>query len=365
MNPKLRPKVLLLSAFALSATLFLTGHTASATQERGALSQCSLSQLEVKLYKTGAAAGHASMSIAITNLSKRTCFLDGVPKVQMQSAGGIDIPTHENLEASYFPYLSQPDIRVDIQPENIATFDVGYTDSTGFENDRCPLAKEITITPPGDSGSLVLHVRLEPFGEGTVKKHQCGEIAVSPVMFVASNEASPYPAILKSQLGLFESATGHNLPWGTRLTAAQSRDVTFKAWGATYSWGVWEAPTGAGQFPVRSTDGGAHWTAAGPQLAADWAGGSLYYVTKVIPERSDAVVMESPSVIDVSTDGGRWWYQYLNAAANWAIAPHAVPGGGIGLHVGPASWAVLRKGSYALYVLNIANHQWRRTELSP
>jgi hypothetical protein len=282
----------------------------------------------------------------------------------MRNGTGSDIPTHENREASYFPYLSLPVTRVDIQPQNIATFEIGYTDSTGFENDRCPLAQEITITPPGDSGSLVLRARLEPFGEGTTKKHQCGEIAVSPVMFVESNESSPYPAILKSQPGLTESATGHNLPWGTRLSAAQSREVALKAAGPTYSWGVWESPTGAGQFPVRRTDGGAHWSAAGPQLAADWAGGSLYCVTKVIPEPADAVVMESPSVIDVSTDGGRQWYQYLNAAANWSIKAYAAPGDGIGLHVGPASWAVLPKDSYALYVLNVASHQWRRTTLS-
>lgn len=366
MTCKSPPMALVLAFITLASMIFLTSHTAYAGQKSSAITQCSGSQLEVKLSKTGVAMGHASVTIEITNKSKRrTRFVDGVPKVQMMSGKGIDIPTHENREASYFPYLSQPDIRVDLQPYEYGTFDIGYTDSTGFENDQCPLANEIRITPPGSSSSLTLSVRLEPFGEGTVQKHQCGEIAVSPVMTVAGYDSPPYPAILRSQPGLTESATGHNLPWGTRLTAAQSRAVTYKASGSTYSWGVWEAPTGAGQFPVRSTDGGARWTAAGPQLAADWAGGSLYYVTKVIPEGLDAVVMVSNSVIDVSTDGGRWWYQYLNAAANWAITPYAVPGGGIGLHVGPASWAVLPKQSYALYVLNVPSHQWRQTKLSP
>ena len=317
----------------------------------------------MKPSKTGVAMGHASLTITITNTSKRTCFLDGVPKVQMVNDEGIDIPTHENREASYFPYLSQLDIRVDLEPYEYATFDLGYTDASGFENDRCPMANEIRITPPGSLSALTLSVRFEPFGAGTVQKHQCGEIAVSPVMSVAGYDTPPYPAILRSQPGLTESATGHNLPWGTRLTAAQSLTVTFKASGPTYSWGVWGAPTGAGQFPVRSNDGGAHWNAAGPQLAADWAGGSLYYVTRVFPERSDAVVMESFSIIDVSTDGGRQWYQYLNAAANWAITPYVVTGGGVGLRVGPASWATLPKQSYALYALNVGNHQWHRTKL--
>ena len=359
-----RSKARLLVCIALASTFFLANHTAYAAQKSSTITQCAVGQLEVQLSKSGVAMGHASLAITLTNISKRTCWLDGVPKVQMMNMEGIDIPTHENREASYFPYLSQPDIRVNLEPYEFAAFDLGYADATGFENDRSPMTNEILITPPGSSSALTLSVRFEPFGEGTVQKHQCGEIAVSPVMTVAGYDTTQYPAILRSQPGLTESATGHNLPWGTRLTAAQSLAVTFKASGPTYSWGVWGAPTGAGQFPVRSTDGGAHWNAAGPQLAADWAGGSLYYVTRVFPERSDAVVMESFSIIDVSTDGGRQWYQYLNAAANWAITPYVVPGGGIGLRVGPASWATLPKQSYALYVLNVGNHQWRRTKLS-
>jgi hypothetical protein len=188
-------------------------------------------------------------------------------------------------------------------------------------------------------------------------------LAVS-IVNVAGAASSPYPATLTMQRGFTESAAGHALPWGTTLTAAQARRVTFRSSGPTYRWGVWKENGGPAQFPVRSVDGGARWTAAGPQLATDWVGGSLYFVSKVIAESSSSVVMVSNSVIDVTTDGGHQWYQYLNAGDNWSIADDAVDGGGIGLRVSPASYAKLPKASYALYVLDVARHQWRRTSQS-
>jgi hypothetical protein len=178
---------------------------------------------------------------------------------------------------------------------------------------------------------------------------------------VAGAASSPYPATLTMQRGLTESAAGHALPWGTTLTAAQARWVRFESLGTTHRWAVWKEGGGPGQFPVRSIDGGAHWIAAGPQLATDWAGGGIYFVNRVIAESSSAVVMVSNAVIDVTTDGGHQWYQYLNAYDNWSITAHAVRGGGIGLRIGPASYSSLPKASYAIYVLDVAHHQWRRT----
>ena len=65
-------------------------------------------------------------------------------------------------------------------------------------------------------------------------------------------------------------------------------------------------------------------------------------------------------VIDLTTDSGHHWYQYLNAADNWTIAGRVVVGGGISLRIGPASYATLPKASYALYSLDVAHHRWHR-----
>lgn len=174
----------------------------------------------------------------------------------------------------------------------------------------------------------------------------------------------PYPVTMTMQRGLTAVVPTPALPWGTSLTTAQSRQVTITSVGSTYRWGVWV--TGGGPtFPVRSTDGGADWTAAGPQLATDWAGGSLFYVSKVFAESPSAVVMVSNSVVDVSTDGGHQWYQYLHPNDNWTMAAQVVSGGGIGLRVRPANYAIyLPRASYAVYVLDVAEHTWRRVSQS-
>jgi hypothetical protein len=177
---------------------------------------------------------------------------------------------------------------------------------------------------------------------------------------VAGAKSSPYPATLEMRRGLYDAGDNRALPWGTVLSAAQSRSVTIKSSGPIDEWGVWREIGDAGQFPVRSIDGGVHWMAAGPQLATDWAGGGIYFVSKVISEGQSSVVMVSNAVIDVTTDEGRQWYQYLNTASDWIFSAQAV-NGGIGLRIRPFPDGNLPKGSYAIYVLNTTHHEWLRT----
>lgn len=195
----------------------------------------------------------------------------------------------------------------------------------------------------------------------------CASLVVTVLFgFGAGAASSPYPPVMTMQHGLeFSSiATHYELPWGTRLTAAQARWVTIRSSGSAYRWGVWKDDGGPPTFPVRSTDGGTTWTEAGPQLATDWAGGGLFYVSRVLPEGPSAVVMVSNSVIDVTTDGGHQWYQYLNADDNWSVTSHP-DGAAISIRVGPTSYSNnLPKQSYAIYVLNVARHQWLRTRES-
>ncbi|MGH3733680.1 MAG: hypothetical protein ACRDVC_09970 [Acidimicrobiales bacterium] len=115
---------------------------------------------------------------------------------------------------------------------------------------------------------------------------------------------------------------------------------------------------------MRSDDDGEHWTVVGPLLATDWAGGGLYYVSKVIAESPSVAVMVSDSIIDVTVDSGHQWYQYLNPEANWSMSAHAYVRGAIALRVGPASYAQLPKTSFAIYVLDAAGHLWHRVSQS-
>jgi hypothetical protein len=89
----------------------------------------------------------------------------------------------------------------------------------------------------------------------------------------------------------------------------------------------------------------------------------VYSVSKVFSEGPNAIVMVSNSVIDVSTGGGRQWYQYLNSADIWDIASYPADGL-VELPISGASYSQLPKGSYALYVLSVARHQWHRVHQS-
>jgi hypothetical protein len=189
-------------------------------------------------------------------------------------------------------------------------------------------------------------------------------VAVLVVAFavsLASAAAAPYPSALTMQHGLLFSNAVSNIPkWGTELTAAEVRWVTIKSVGGIDRWGVWKIGGESETVAVRSVNGGATWRVAGPMLATDWVGGGLYYVSKVFGEGLNTVVMVSNSVIDVSTDGGRQWYQYLNSADNWNMTPYS-SAGVIELRISGASYSQLPKGDYALYDLNAKSHQWRRT----
>ncbi len=180
---------------------------------------------------------------------------------------------------------------------------------------------------------------------------------------VAGAATSPYPLTLSMQKGLTESSAGHALPLGTELAAPQEHWLKFATTGATYRWAVWDKSGGPAQYPVRSTDGGRHWSAAGPQLATDWAGGGIYFVDRVIAESASTVVMVSNAVIDVTTDGGHRWFQYLNAYDNWSMTAYAIHGA-VGLRIGPASYSSLPKASFAIYSLDTVHHQWHRMRLS-
>jgi hypothetical protein len=183
-------------------------------------------------------------------------------------------------------------------------------------------------------------------------------------MWVSGAKSSPYPATLKMQNGMYEGGGHFPAPqWGKVIPASQLRWITVKSPRATDEWGVWRPNGDGGLYPVRSLDGGVKWRAAGPLLATDWVGGGIYYVGKVISDGPSSVVMVSNAVIDVTTDAGHRWYQYLNPASDWIISKQNLIVS-IGLRIRTVPEHGVPKQSYAIYVLNTARHEWVRTSQS-
>jgi hypothetical protein len=161
--------------------------------------------------------------------------------------------------------------------------------------------------------------------------------SISDVPIHLEHSISPFPSALVLMKGLQYSSTNPALPWGVAIPQSQIKNVKVRNSGSHVSWGVWDKE--AAQFPVRSVDRGLHWEAAGPQLANDWAGGSLFYVTKVFYESPTSVVMVSNYVVDVTVDAGHTWYQYLNSSGySWAIVKRDGRYGRIDLYVSLANY---------------------------
>ncbi len=191
-----------------------------------------------------------------------------------------------------------------------------------------------------------------------------GLVGPSALAAASTSTVSPFPRLLVMQRGLSQSSLVRARPWGSPMATSQVTVVGVTPSQPRVEWGVWRRHDGPTLFPVRSLDGGHHWSAAGPMLATDWAGGSLFYVTRVLAQSASAVVMVSNAVIDVTTDAGHVWYQYVNELDNWSMT-RATLAGGIGLRVGPTSYAQLPPHAFAIYRLEVAHHRWLRVRHSP
>ena len=103
----------------------------------------------------------------------------------------------------------------------------------------------------------------------------------------------------------------HGWPTIAPGTVVKSSDLFTDRVFANTSDGFALANHGSAQYPVRSVDGGRSWRIDGPQLHVDAADGAegVGYVGLVGPRTFFAY---GSSVVDVTTNGGRtWWETYL------------------------------------------------------
>jgi hypothetical protein len=80
------------------------------------------------------------------------------------------------------------------------------------------------------------------------------------------------------------------------------------------------AAVGSAQYPARSTDGGTTWRIDGPQVHVDAADApeAVGYVGLVSPRTMYAF---GSSAVDVTSDGGRTWWETLVGGLVMAVVP--------------------------------------------
>jgi hypothetical protein len=131
-------------------------------------------------------------------------------------------------------------------------------------------------------------------------------------------------------------------------------------------WNVW--CDGPAQFPV-TYSGRDSWSDAGPLLATDWAGGSLYIVTHVTSCSTAVAAMVGQGVVDTTFDGGRQWYQFGSGnsmAGYWSMSVESCPSNVRGsadsmtLRVTSSGGGDARDTGTATYVTRDDGQYWQR-----
>jgi hypothetical protein len=160
-------------------------HLSNVVTKAEATPNCATSNLQITLGHSGVAMGHIGLDFYVKNVGTRTCELDGYPTVQLMGSTRNLIPTEVTFGSDYTvpPVVSRTII---LEPGNRSIFLLGYSDMTGYGFSKCPTATTLRVTPPGDLASKDLHLEIQAFGGATIQQLVCGEIAVSPIMSVAT-----------------------------------------------------------------------------------------------------------------------------------------------------------------------------------
>jgi hypothetical protein len=174
--------VALLAALALGSLVALVVNSNGSTSPSAStlvIPRCLTGQLRVTPGTSEGALGHIGVVVRFTNHSRSTCELYGYPGLQMLDAAGKALPTSVQRGIAY-TVPKVPERAVKLPPGGRASFDLGYSDSTGYGNETCPSSTRVEITPPNDFKPLTIAWRIAPYG-GDIPHLKCGEITVSPV----------------------------------------------------------------------------------------------------------------------------------------------------------------------------------------
>lgn len=171
--------MLVLTVWTVVALPFNANPGGPARANKAAVSRCLTRALSANRGSPEGAAGSIGQVVHFKNHSSATCSLYGYPGMLMLDASGKPLPTDVHRGSSV-TVPARPARLVTLASGGEASFDLGYADSTGFGDDRCPTSTRVEITPPNDYKHLTIAWRLQPYG-GDIPHLRCGEITVSPV----------------------------------------------------------------------------------------------------------------------------------------------------------------------------------------
>lgn len=146
-----------------------SGSTTSSTA--AGLVTCLPNQLTAEAGMSNGAAGTIEMTITMTNTSTVTCTMDGYAGMQLLSASGASLPTNVVRGGGMGftnPAAGQPAALVTLAPNQSAAFSLSYEDVPVGTATSCPTSAKSEITPPNDTGFLIIAFQADACGGGTI-----------------------------------------------------------------------------------------------------------------------------------------------------------------------------------------------------
>jgi hypothetical protein len=153
-----------------SSSSTASSSTTSSTQG-STVSTCLPTQLQVAPGQSQGAAGTIELGITFTNTSTATCTLFGYPGMLLLDAGGNPLATNVVRGGGpQFPAAgaNAPATTVTLGPNQPAAFALSYSDVPVGNETSCPTSSKARITPPNDTGYVVITLQIGPCGGGTI-----------------------------------------------------------------------------------------------------------------------------------------------------------------------------------------------------
>ena len=131
---------------------------------------CSVSQLKVTTGPSNGAAGTIYNAMILTNTSATTCTLQGYPGMQLLNAQGQKLPTNVVRGGLSFqdPAANQSPSLVTLASQQAAQYDWSYSDVPVGNQQTCPMASSVLVTPPNDFTSATISLQVPSCGSGTL-----------------------------------------------------------------------------------------------------------------------------------------------------------------------------------------------------
>jgi len=151
--------------------------------------RCRADQLRLTGGSWGVAAGSFQQTLTLTNVSHGNCTINGWPTVRRLDRAGRALPARTIRVVYGFPGARSSSV-LKLRAGRAASFNIYGEDWNHIADRPCPVARAITVRPPGAHRSLPIRIDGRRFGLAAAGIPACRIIFEAPLIAGATD---PYP----------------------------------------------------------------------------------------------------------------------------------------------------------------------------